>query len=113
MPSGFTTNNDGKTSLNRIAALLGEAFGIDLTHFSRDFYDMRIRNDRTPFIDRLLAGLKWRMDNPKRLWIIVCLSTILIIVVPCVGCDNTTEVIQSVLRFETALLLWLNIQPQN
>jgi hypothetical protein len=58
--------NDGKASLNRIATVLGEAFGIDLSNFPRDFYEMRTRNDRTPFIDRLRNLLKWRMDNPKK-----------------------------------------------
>ncbi|GAB6010337.1 RteC domain-containing protein [Dysgonomonas reticulitermitis] len=32
--------NNGKTSLNRIAQYFGEVFGIDLSCFPRDFYEM-------------------------------------------------------------------------
>ena len=57
--------NSGKISLNRIAVSFEEIFNIDLSHFARDFYEMRIRNNRTPFIDTLKKLIIRRMDNPK------------------------------------------------
>jgi len=58
--------NSGSVSLNRIAIYFEEVFNIDLSHFARDFYEMRIRNDRTPFIDILRKQVMNRMDNPKK-----------------------------------------------
>jgi len=58
--------NSGKASLNQIAVYLEEIFQTDLSHFSRYFYDMRIRLDQTPFIDQLKNLLKKRMENPKK-----------------------------------------------
>jgi len=57
--------NSGNVSLNQIAVYLENVFSVNLSHFSRDFYEMRIRNNQTPFIDRLKTLLKKRMDNPK------------------------------------------------
>lgn len=57
--------NFGKVSLNQIAIYLEKMFDVNLSHFSRDFSEMRIRNDKTPFMDRLRNLLKRRMDNPK------------------------------------------------
>ena len=57
--------NSGKISLNRIAVFFEEVFGIDLSHFARDFYEMRIRNNRTPFLDMLKKLVMRRMDNPR------------------------------------------------
>jgi hypothetical protein len=58
--------NSGKTSLNQIATYFEEVFNTDLSHFPRDFYEMRIRLDQMPFIDKLKTLLKQRMDGPKR-----------------------------------------------
>jgi hypothetical protein len=56
--------NAGKVSLNGIAVYFEDVFNIDLSHFARDFYEMRIRNSRTPLIDLLKKLLIKRMDNP-------------------------------------------------
>jgi len=58
--------NLGKVSLNKIAMYLEEVFNTDLSHFPRDFYEMRIRLDQTPFLDKLKKLLKKRMENPKK-----------------------------------------------
>jgi len=58
--------NFGKASLNLIAAHFEKVFNTDLSHFPRDFYEMRIRLDRMPFIDKLKNLLKKRMDDPKK-----------------------------------------------
>jgi hypothetical protein len=58
--------DSGNTSLNRIAVYFEEVFNIDLSHFARDFYEMRIRNNRTPLIDKLKKLIVKRMDNPKK-----------------------------------------------
>ena len=58
--------NAGNVSLNRIAIYFGEVFNIDLSHFPRDFSEMRIRNIPTPFIDKLKKLLVMRMDNPRK-----------------------------------------------
>jgi hypothetical protein len=60
--------NSGNISLNRIAMYFEEVFNTDLSHFPRDFYEMRIRLDQMPFIDKLKKLLKQRMDDPKRLY---------------------------------------------
>jgi hypothetical protein len=57
--------NSGKASLNQIATYFEEVFHTDLSHFPRDFYEMRIRLDQMPFIDKLKNLLKKRMDDPK------------------------------------------------
>ncbi|GHT41482.1 hypothetical protein FACS189437_08450 [Bacteroidia bacterium] len=58
--------NSGSVSLNQIAAYFENIFNTDLSNFPRDFYEMRIRNDQTPFMDKLKNLLKKRMDNPKK-----------------------------------------------
>jgi len=58
--------NSGKASLNQIAIHLENVFQTSLSHFSRDFYEMRIRLDQMPFLDKLKQLLKNRMDNPKK-----------------------------------------------
>jgi hypothetical protein len=58
--------NSGKASLNQIAVYFEEIFNTDLSHFPRDFYEMRIRLDQMPFINKLKTLLKKRMDNPKK-----------------------------------------------
>ena len=57
--------NSGNVSLSCIAIYFEEIFTTDLSHFARDFYEMRIRNNRTPFIDILKKLVMMRMDNPK------------------------------------------------
>ena len=57
--------NSGNVSLNQIAVYLSNVFDANLSHFPRDFYEMRIRNTQTPFIDSLKTLLKQRMNNPK------------------------------------------------
>jgi len=49
-----------------IATIFEKAFNCDLSHFSRDFNEMRIRNDKTPFIDTLKKYLIDRMKAPKK-----------------------------------------------
>jgi hypothetical protein len=58
--------NSGKVSLNRIACYFGEVFSIDLSGFSRDFYEMRTRNDRTPLLTLLNRLLITQMDSPRK-----------------------------------------------
>ena len=58
--------NFGNVSLNQIAIYLENVFSANLSHFPRDFYEMRIRNNQTPFIEKLKILLKKRMDNPKK-----------------------------------------------
>jgi hypothetical protein len=58
--------NSGNASLNQIATCFENVFNTDLSHFPRDFYEMRIRNDQTPFMDKLKKLLKKRMDDPKK-----------------------------------------------
>jgi hypothetical protein len=58
--------NSGNASLNQIAICLENIFHTDLSHFPRDFYEMRIRIDQTPFMDKLKKLLKKRMDDPKK-----------------------------------------------
>jgi hypothetical protein len=58
--------NSGNVSLNQIAAYFENVFNTDLSNFPRDFYEMRIRIDQTPFMDKLKKLLKKRMDNPKK-----------------------------------------------
>lgn len=57
--------NSGNISLNQIAVYLENVFNANLSHFSRDFYEMRIRNNQMPFMDKLKTLLKKRMENPK------------------------------------------------
>jgi hypothetical protein len=54
----------GNVSLKQIADYFEEVFSTDLSHFARDFYEMRIRNNRTPLLDMLKKLLIKRMDNP-------------------------------------------------
>ena len=58
--------NSGKASLNQIATYFEKVFNTDLSHFPRDFYEMRIRLDPMPFMDKLRSLLKKRMDDPKK-----------------------------------------------
>jgi hypothetical protein len=58
--------NSGNTSLNRIASYFEKVFNADLSHFPRDFYEMRIRLDQMSFIDKLKKLLKQRMDDSKK-----------------------------------------------
>ena len=59
--------DDGKTSLSRIASLLSDVFNIQLgSNIARNFYDMRIRNHPTPFLDRLKSLLIERMERMSR-----------------------------------------------
>ena len=58
-------NND-KIPLIQIAAYFESVFNIELgNNIARNFYDMRIRNQPTPFIDRLREEIRKRMDNTK------------------------------------------------
>lgn len=58
--------NNGKIPLIQIAAYFESVFNIDLgNNVARNFYDMRIRNHPTPFIDRLREEILKRMDNTK------------------------------------------------
>ena len=58
--------NSGNVSLNQIARYFEEIFNIDLSNFPRDFYEMRIRNVQTPFLDLFNKLINKRMDNPKK-----------------------------------------------
>lgn len=58
--------NNGKIPLTQIAAYFESIFNIDLgNNIARNFYDMRIRNQPTPFLDRLREEILKRMDNTK------------------------------------------------
>jgi len=57
----------GKVPLTQIAAYFECVFNIDLgNNIARNFYDMRIRQLPTPFLDRLREEIRKRMENPKR-----------------------------------------------
>ncbi|GHT03747.1 hypothetical protein FACS189423_05380 [Bacteroidia bacterium] len=58
--------NMGEVSLNQLAAYFENVFNTNLSNFSRDFYEMRIRNDQTPFMNKLKEYLKKRMEDPKK-----------------------------------------------
>lgn len=58
--------NHGKVPLIQIAAYFESVFNIDLGgNIARNFYDMRIRQHPTPFLDRLREEILKRMDNTK------------------------------------------------
>jgi len=58
--------NNGKVPLIQIAAYFEIIFNIDLgNNIARNFYDMRIRNQPTPFLDRLREEILKRMENTK------------------------------------------------
>lgn len=58
--------NNGKIPLIQIAAYFESVFNIDLgNNIARNFYDMRIRQHPTPFLDRLLEEILKRMGNIK------------------------------------------------
>ncbi|NDV97460.1 RteC protein [Dysgonomonas sp. 521] len=58
--------NEGKVPLIQIAAYFESIFNINLgNNIARNFYDMRIRNQPTPFLDRLREEIRKRMDNTK------------------------------------------------
>lgn len=58
--------NNGKIPLTQISAYIECVFNIDLgNNIARNFYDMRIRNQPTPFLDRLREEIRKRMDNTK------------------------------------------------
>ena len=57
----------GKVPLTQIAAYFESVFNIDLgKNVARNFYDMRIRQSPTSFLDRLREEIRKRMENPKR-----------------------------------------------
>lgn len=58
--------NNGKIPLTQIAAYLESVFNIELgNNIARNFYDMRIRHQPTPFLDRLREEIRKRMDDTK------------------------------------------------
>lgn len=58
--------NNGKIPLTQIAAYFESIFNIDLgNNIARNFYDMRIRNQLTPFLNRLREEILKRMENTK------------------------------------------------
>lgn len=58
--------NHGKVPLIQIAAYFESVFNIDLgNNIARNFYDMRIRQYPTPFLDRLREEILKRMENTK------------------------------------------------
>lgn len=59
--------SNGKIPLIQIAAYFESIFNIDLgNNIARNFYDMRIRNQPTPFLDRLREEILKRMENTKQ-----------------------------------------------
>ena len=57
--------NFGEVSLNQTARYFEKVFNANLANFPRDFAEMRIRNNKMPFMDRLRNLLRNRMDNPR------------------------------------------------
>jgi hypothetical protein len=56
--------NNGKVPMTQITAYMEEVFNIDLgNNIVRNFYDMRIRNRPTPFLDRLREKILERMEE--------------------------------------------------
>ena len=55
----------GEISLHRLQTHFEELFGIKLGNISRAFAEMRIRNNRTPFLDRMKAALLERMRSDE------------------------------------------------
>lgn len=60
--------DNGSVSLTELAAYFEAVFCVDLGNISRNFYEMKIRNEQTPFLDRLKEKLLTRMRayNPKK-----------------------------------------------
>lgn len=57
----------GNTPLTKLADYIQIVFNIELDrNFSRTFGDMRIRNNKTPFLDSLKEALLRRMNRPSR-----------------------------------------------
>lgn len=57
----------GNTPLTKLADYIQVVFNIELDkNFSRTFGDMRIRNNKTPFLDSLKEALLKRMNRPIR-----------------------------------------------
>ena len=55
--------NNGEVSLAQLTAFVEKVFGIELGNVPRNFYDMKIRNTPTPFLDRLKNRLLERMGR--------------------------------------------------
>lgn len=56
--------NHGKIPLIQIAAYFESVFNTELgNNIARNFYDMRIRQQPTPFLDRLREEIRKRMEN--------------------------------------------------
>jgi len=63
----FACFNHGKTNLKSIVTYFENMFNIDLgANISRVFSDLRIRQNRTAFLDRLKYLLIERMDNADK-----------------------------------------------
>jgi len=55
--------NDGKISLKEMFYEMGEVFDIEVKDFSRTFMDIKIRSDRTLFLDELKRVLIERIEK--------------------------------------------------
>jgi len=54
----------GTLSLSRLTTYIERTFNIDLSNITRTFTEMKIRNNPTPFLDRLKTRVLERMDRP-------------------------------------------------
>lgn len=55
--------DNGTCSLAQITSYIEDVFNVDLGNVPRNFFDMKIRNTPTPFLDRLRMKLLERMDR--------------------------------------------------
>jgi hypothetical protein len=60
--------NNGKVSLKKLFAVMGEAFGFKVEEFSRVFIDIknRVKGDRTAFLEELKQALIRIMEKADR-----------------------------------------------
>ena len=60
--------NNGKVSLKKIFAVMGESFGFEVEEFSRVFIDIknRVKGDRTAFLEELKQALIRIMEEADR-----------------------------------------------
>jgi hypothetical protein len=60
--------NNGKVSLKKLFAVMGEVFGFKVEEFSRVFIDIknRVKGDRTAFLEELKQALIRIMEKADR-----------------------------------------------
>jgi RteC protein. len=55
--------DSGNISLNQLVKYFEQVFNIDLRNYSRDFTEMKIRNTKAPFLDKLKGSILIKMNR--------------------------------------------------